>query len=413
MNEPISQLITLEPEIGAQFPLTIAENDKKYSISDLLPYNVKKKHHSNLNDGLKEYKLLLISAKEALVYYLEGNLSYFDALVGENSCQIRSTLLALIAKQYPADGEELLKDITYFINKIEFNQRILATSQNSASLGDYIENNGLDVKISCREIFLISSYLLTRVRVILPPNPSKRIVRNESTETKKIKEISAVGSSFARDLVKRLRSIVSNISVNFVQEIAETLPIPKFIVDMVSEKYCINHDKFGRLKCLPCFWYTFILMHYSLVVELPLVFNIKQIASDRNYQEGEGLTIYFKAMHGQYREVAQHELSEEAPAIVIMGSCCRKSNEFPSLEVWRKEILNYSPMDLILAYAASHRQYPDESRDSLLGQSRCELLSHYKSKSHKWGCTLENPSLFFLVHAYCDKIKNVGAFSDS
>ncbi len=380
------------------------------TLSYLLPYDLKEKCHTKLNDGLKEYRMLLLAAEQALTSFLNDSLANFDSLVGENACQIRATLLAVIVKQKSIGTEELLEEINYLIKRIDFESQKLDSSREEHSvLGVFLEQKNLHLKVNQHELFLIASYILTKVRVLLPPNPERRIVRNESTDTRKVKEISTVGSTFARELVKKLRNIVSTISVNFVQDIAELLPLPESIMDMVSDKYCVNHDKFGRLKCLPSFWYTLVLLKYSLEIELPVVLIMSQIASDKNFESVGQISIYYQVINGKYQKIAKDRLSEDTTALVILGSCCRKQAEFQNYDVWQKELINYNLTDLILAYAAAHRQYPDENKDILVVQSNCQLFKFYTSKASEWGCSLSNPSLFFLVHAYCDKIKNVSS----
>lgn len=385
---------------------SLGSSSKNYLLSDFLPYLLAEKIHSKLSVGLKEYRMLLIAADQSMTLYLQGNLSSFDSLVGENSCQIRSTMISLITDFPDLDIKNILDEIREKINKID-NFTSIRNKPCPQTLEDFIKKNQLHIKLNLREAFLISSFILTKVRDLLPPSPSKQIVRNERTDTKKVKKISPVGSTFARELVKKLRHFVSTASVTFVQETASLLPIPKSFINMVSEKNCVNHDKFGRLKCLPCFWYTFVLMQHSLASELPLILTINQIASDKDHKIIGELQLYFRVVNGKYELTSRNELPEDAPSLVILGSSCRKFADFPRFDIWRKEILDYNPRDLILAYAAAHRQYPDESKDVLVNDSNCEAFNYYRSKAHELGCSLDNPSLFFLVHAYCEKIKNV------
>ena len=378
------------------------------SICKLLPYEIEEKVHSKLSDGIKEYKLLLVAARDSISHFLDGNLFYFDALVGENSCQIRATLLSIIAHHYELEeAQKTLQKIVQLLSKIEILEENITADQENITLHSYLKEHELDLLVNKSEFYLVISYVLTKVRVILPPNPEKRIVRNESTVTTKVKEISPVGSSFARDLVKKLRSLASDISVRFVQEIPEMLALPEYIADRVSDKYCTQHDKFGRLKCLPCFWYTLLLMKYSLDLQLPIVLIIKQIHSDINYSESNQAIFYYNVINGKYLQTSACSFNADIPALIVMGSSCRKSHEFPEHKNWRDEILNYDPIDLILSYAAAHRQYPDETKDILITQHNDQELMHYQSIAKQWGCTLDNPSLFFLVHAFCDKISNI------
>lgn len=395
--------------LTSKLPEFLDSNLDDMPLSDLFPYDIDVKMHSELSHGLKEYKFLLIAAKQALTLFLSGNLASFDALVGENSCQIRATILALVANKPQLQIKEHLNGIHFVLSKVsnflrKFDHERIKTK---VQLGEFLKKNQLEISLPFFEIFLIGSFILTKVRVLLPPNYSKRIVRNESTDTRKVKEIGPVGSTFSRDLVKKIRSIVSQASVSFVQDIANFLPVLNSVAYMVSDKYCLTHDKFGRLECLPSFWYTLICIEYSLAMELPLVFVVSQIASDKNDEVIHEELFHFIVVDVRYQFVTSDQISDDSAVLTVLGSCCRKSNEFPSNKVWKEEILSINPKELLLAYAAAHRQYPDEAKDKLVENSGCKLYSYYKDKAHSWGCSLDNPSLFFLVHAYCDRKKNV------
>ncbi len=405
-----SSVLKASPAIGNTYHL-LKTDHAQHLISHLFPYNLEEKYHAKLSDGLKEYKMLLVAAQQAMASIVEGKLSNFDALVGENSCQIRATLLLMITQRYQIDATGLLTKFTFLVNKVDSLLHKLSSSEETIQLKLFLETEGLHFNITTCELFLISSYILTHVRVLLPNSPTKPIVRNENTDTRKVKEISAVGSTFARDLIKKLRQIVSSISVHFVQEIAEVLPLPESMLDMVSDKYCVSHDKFGRLRCLPCFWYTLLLMHYSLMNDFPLVLVMDLVETDKNRSSTHKMALYFKVVDGVYQEVSQEALPGDTPSLVILGSSYRKISQNEGLDNWKNEILKHNPVELILAYAASHRQYPDESKDVLINEANSRPLAYYRSKAVEWGCTIDNPSLFFLVHAYCDQVKNI--FSDS
>jgi len=383
---------------------SLADDSKNCLLSDFLPYRLEEKKHTNLADGLKEYKMLLIATNQAFTQYLQGHLSSFDSLVGENSCQIRATMIFLIADLPEVEINNLLDEVRY---GLEIINNFKSDDSQCKTLKEYLKEKKLHIKLNNREAFLISSYILTQVRDILPPKASKRIVRNESTNIKKIKKISPVGSTFSRELVKKLRHFLSSTSVNFVQEAASLLSIPNSYINMVSDKYIVNHDKFGRLRCLPAFWYTFILMQYSLTIKLPIAFKISRMATDLDYQVINEVSLFFKVVKGKYALTSTNDFSREDPILIILGSCCRKFENFPPLDIWKQEFLQYNPLDLLLAYAAAHRQYPDEEKDILVGNSNCEIFDYYRTKASEIGCSLENPSLFFLVHAYCEKIKNI------
>ena len=81
-------------------------------LSHLLPYSLEsRKGRTLVLQSLKEYLFLLIAAEQALASFQLGKLTDFDALVGENACQIRAVKLALIVRENKLDTDSLLSKI--------------------------------------------------------------------------------------------------------------------------------------------------------------------------------------------------------------------------------------------------------------------------------------------------------------
>ncbi len=375
------------------------END--HPLTSLLPYSIEEKEHGSLTHGLTEFKLLCIVASEALTAYIAKDLSKFDALVGENACQIRATLLCFYVKYDLVHCKETLGKINSAILTINLYLGLAEAELPECSLYEFLSAKEIDIELSTAELFLISSYILTLVRVILPPDPERMIVRNEKTCSKVIKNILPIGSTFAREFVKKNRKILSEISVHFVQVAAEHVSNDSKAIQMVSDKYCIEYNKFGRLSCLPCFWYTDVLLLFSLEMKIPITIIMESLISDESYKKCHSGTVHYRVKNGKYVQ-NESSIKKDEPSLVIHGSSYCLQNEIRRYTEWWEHFLSFDPVDLILYYAASHRQYPDENQDSILTDSQCERWLHFKAKAEEIGCTLENPKEFFLVHAYCD-----------
>lgn len=380
-------------------------NKKSNFLSHLLPYDPVVKTGIRLKDGLKEYILLLTALEHAMKSLQTGSLKDFDPLVGENACQIRALKLALIIDKFPIQIEELLNK-TYHSREKSYAlyNSISKTNRNNLSLKDIIDNEKIEIELTHNEFFLVKCFLLTKVKTVKPFKIDSPLVKNEYTDTKKIKEIGNVGSMFADNLVKILREKVATSSVAFVQQLANSFPFQEGIIQMVSSKYSIKHK---GLECLPCFWTTWILMQQAQINKTPIALKVQQRAKDRNYEVIHEITIFFKASSDGYVETDYSAFDYNSAALVLFGSSCRESNAFPDKEVWRQELLECNPIDLILAYAATHRQYPDETKNHLIFDIQDKNYDYYKQKAQEWGCCLENPSRFFLAHAYCEKIGNI------
>ena len=250
-----------------------------HSLAHLLPYDPQVKKGERLTDGLREYLLLLIAAEEAAKLFLRGDLECFDPLVGESACQIRALKLVLML-EYTVDIDLLLKSVLH--SKAVVSQLLTSNSiQKKKSLHEVIEKEKINIHLNDGELYLIKSYLLSKVKTPRDSKPEMPFIKNEYTDPKKIKEISDVGRMFSENLVEKLREKTSASSVRFVQKIASRLSPSESVVEMVSDKYLIKHR---GLDCLPCYWVTKVLMQEALHRGIPLVMQVEQMAKDKNHE---------------------------------------------------------------------------------------------------------------------------------
>lgn len=373
-------------------------------LSELLPYELGAKTHSRLIDGIKEYLLLLVAAEKSMKSLSLRRLKDFDPLVGENACQIRAVKLALIIRSGLFNIDQLSQAIEQAKNKVLdlLNSPAMLLSS-GISLKDVLKSEQLDITINPSEAFLIKSYILTKVKILLPPNEERPLIKNERTDTKKIKEISEVGSMFAGDFVKFLREKMSATSVRFVQELAKDGFLAGAATQQLSDRYLVKHR---GLDCLPCFATARVLMHQAVRYQLPIVMFVEQRAKDQNCTTVEKSALFFQATPEGYVRVEYSNMDPQAPALFFLGSTIGTNSGLLEKDSWIKELSEKGPVDLILAYAAAHRQYPNPSDEALLSEVKDLEYEYYKTKANEWGCSLENPSCFFLSHAFCDYVQN-------
>jgi hypothetical protein len=373
-------------------------------LSELLPYELKKKTHARLIDGLKEYLLLLVAAEESMKSLTQGRLKDFDPLVGENACQVRAVKLALIMRSRLFNEEKLMLAVLQAKNKVlDLLDSPSTLSSSGISLEEVLKSEQLEITITPSEAFFIKSYMLTKVKILLPPSEERPLIKNERTDTKKIKEISEVGSMFAGDFVRSLREKMSATSTRFVQELSKDGPLVGPSAQLLSDRYLVKHR---GLNCLPCFATARILMHQAMRNQLPIVMFVEQRTKNQNDSAVEKSVLFYQATSDGYMEVKYSDMDPQAPALYFLGSTMGELGELPEKSFWIRELNEKGPVDLILAYAAAHRQYPNPSDEVLLDQIKDPEYEYYKAKADEWGCSLENPSCFFLSHAFCDRVQN-------
>jgi hypothetical protein len=375
---------------------------KQLFLSDLLPYEPEVKRRDSLESGFKEYLLLLSAAEGAMLAFQKGDLDRFDPLVGENACQIRAIAIAALDSNPLEHAESRRVYLEIIRSKAKCEELLLNIEQVTASehsLGDYLSD--LDVSVSVNQLFLISSFILSLTKVTKPFKLEKPLLENASTDAKRIKEVYDVGTAFAWNVVKHLRKGLSRLSVQFVQQVAGGS------MAAISEDSVVMHN---GLSCLPYYWTARALMDYALKSGVPIVMIADKKASDCGYNPLQTKILFFKVVDENYKAVPVEELEENKAAFVLMGSTCRLYNNLPKDDrEWTAQLLEYNILDLLFAYSSSHRQYPDESKDSLLTHTQDLDYLYYKEKAQEWGCSMTHPGRFFLAHAYCDKIRNVKA----
>ncbi len=76
--------------------------------------------------------------------------------------------------------------------------------------------------------------------------------------------------------------------------------------------------------------------------------------------------------------------------------------KLPNKHELRDELSRHDFVELFLTNSASHRQFPDPSKDVLLEGHREYEAS--KLSAEEIGCSLDNPSLFFINHVFCTRV---------
>lgn len=148
-------------------------------------------------------------------------------------------------------------------------------------------------------------------------------------------------------------------------------------------------------------------MNHAQSNNIPIALLARQLAKDQDYRILRSVEIFFHSTPQGYQKICRSSLNPELLVLVLIGSTCRNCHELPTLKDWSTNLLERSPINLVLAYAAAHRQYPDETRDQSLQGISNNTYEYYKVKAQEWECSLENPSRFFLTDALCNKIKNI------
>ncbi len=378
----------------------------KARLTDLFYYDPSEKKHIELQKGLKEYQFILKAAALAIANLQQGNLEKFDSLVGENACQVRAIKIALIASKDMDHYEVLNQKIAAALEVVESllaPKIINSLMLEDRSFGEMLDLYQIDIVLSSEEIFVIMAFILSEMKEAKDASDGVffSITQSEKSVPNKWHiENTQVSSSFKKLLANRLRRILSEASVNFVKKAAyslQNIELLKIVTD-----HAIEHNTWS---CTPMFWACKTLFGYAEENRLPLILHAKFLNKVENrFHVVNEEFLYFKPceMTKRYVEFTPNAEMYNMPACVIEGVVCELRNQ--PLQEWKERLLQHSVMDVILAGAADHRQYPNPDQSVNVVD---EDYEHYKKLAEKSGFSLNNPTTFFIQHVYSSKIAAV------
>ena len=377
------------------------ERETPSHLSALFPYDPSQKKHADLRKGLQEYRFLLQLASLAFQNLLDGHLEKFDALVGENACQIRAIKIAMIASKDISNYARLNAQIASMSEQIESlltPKSMDLLMRDGQSLKELMDQHQLDIALSSEELFVVQAFILSEIK------ESNKCCKNTRSLCipltflpKKLKTLnSQISSTFMVSLASRSRRLLSTASVNFVRKVAASLQNDS-LLKMITE-CTIEHNTW---PCTPMFWTYKTLLTFAQKQGIPLILHVKFLnETDSGFQVMDEEHVYFKPCPTMHRYIHTHPSEEDlmTPAYIIQGVAYQKSEEdVLSKQAWNKLLSQTSVIDVILAGAADHRQYPNP--ELIIDIEDCEY-EQYKKLASQQGFSLENPSTFFIQHVY-------------
>jgi hypothetical protein len=384
-------------------------NCSKMLLSSLLPYEPSTKKNGSLLTGLKEYRMLVRACSEAQSFWKKGDLEKFDSLVGENACQIRAVWLASHASkssEFFSSFDDQFISIFNKLDKLLVPSTISRMMHTEISLKEILTNEELEVTLDTEEVFLLASFLLCLMKDVKEENLQlSSLYRKEIADPKKAIQLGEVSGSFAKNLLSKLRQIVSVQSVQFVRKTAFAFQ-DFHLIEMLSEEFVIEQN---ALSCIPMFWTYKTVLNAASFEGIPLILHAKFL--NKNEQDfdliEEHKLFFLPDASGAYVQVEPTLKDLSKPACVIQGVLTPNAKgHLRSKADWLSLIAEISVIDVILAGAADHRQYPDPKLDSLFSDLESTEYASYKSLARKKGFSAENPSTFFIQHVYAAPVKN-------
>lgn len=369
-------------------------------LSELLPYELDSKKNGSLRSSLKEYQALINAATQAIQAVKRREYQKLDSLVGENACEIRAVWLCCYALKNRDTTllENQLRAVSHSINDLLQPSKMNFLMQSDISLNMLLQQEELNISLNSEELFLIASFILTEVKTSRSSSEQiDSIFIKERADSKKLLQYGEITPSFANNLLSKLRKTLATASVQFVKEKAFALQDADLIAK-VSDEFTFVHN---ALPCIPMFWTYKTLLTTAQQESIPLIIHAKFL--EKNAEEyilvDEEKLFYAVGRDGTYRQVQSTASDLEKPACVIQGIAVVDRASWSKSE-WKARMSGKSVIDVVLAGAADHRQYPDAALDSLFDDVEDRAYSAYKQHALNEGFAVENPSTFFIQHVY-------------
>lgn len=371
--------------------------------------------------ALSQLECMATMAKRGVEALTEGNLARFDALVGENSCQIRASAIYDLATRWSCDSafkENLRQErgkVEETLTKIQTLRKEKPSQKiTRAQFDDFAVSHGVDLELSRELALLTHCYFLTYLKSAAPKGVIyERDQIREDLLTADFQMTEKAAGSFRRNSQVQL----SERSVKYLQLQATLVQEdePKLLQEMVGDNL-VKKDSYNRRVSPFLFCYA-VLMKRAVEKNIPILAVLRLAKGDKITEEK---CLLFEVRDGSYVEASLDRVDLSKPALVIEGNAKYPEHSEITLATVKNRFMETDLVKIVLANAAIHPQYPgckDQSLPIHTVMQKDEDAAHFVQKGMRTmeklknlaleeGYCKENASTFCIDHVFCDRINN-------
>lgn len=404
---------------------------EKYAFFSLFPYseNSQLLNKQQKLDDLYLSKNILYFAIESLQTFLTGELTAFDAQVGENLCQIRAYKILYLAKKWLSSStakHELRKNI----EKLESRYAQLKTTifeweyavknaksfnemlDNPENVTDFFENNKLGFTLHEDIVFIIVCRFLTHFnlrRKNIPIAIDLNLIASEFH----------ISKYRSKRLMHRYQQLVCQLGCRFILNIAQELrPEPDYM-ELLSSLCRISDE---NRTVLPCYTVSKIIFNHMIINKIPMLFIVNRFEA-LSVQPYDVIHFLLQGNDNQEFSLLPCSAYSERNCIVVSGEVYDGFfDKIESAENYILRVLNENPFKLILANTAIHPQYSgkklisykenpycsnfSDKRQSHINKKEADELKAMQYFALNSGCSKQYPYTFFLKHIYANIVNH-------
>ncbi len=396
--------------------------ERNVTILALLPYSNEAEllHKKQKLDNLYFLNAIIALAINALESFLQGQLSAFDAQVGENLCQIRAYKILHLSykwlhtesalnqfkeelekiKAYKAHLNEL---ITQWENAVKYSVAYTKHLDAAEKISLFLNRHQLLISLHSEIVFIILSWFLTHFNVRDDHIPIAINLEYIAQEFK-------ISKYRAKRLTHKYQQLICKLGCDFIINISQALPEAWRLGELLPQ-VCKIADE--NRAVLPCYISSEVIFHHNILQKIPMILITKRYDSQQNLID----IIYFLVEGNelqQYRLVQQIDLI--MPYCLVVKGLVLNATE--TIKSYIQRIMQISPLQIILANTASHPQYSGKRLHDLREDPYRDLDTNELTEMHKarfnemkkvalaQGCSKENQTTFFLKHIYASQLKS-------
>lgn len=366
---------------------------------------------------LKFFTQLIIEALEA--FYIKQHFHEFDPHVGETSCQIRAYQMILLSISIKEVNKfavhrklNLLKEL---LNRIEqdtmYYEKVDTTPQRTnahhTTLEQFVESNKYYIELNELEFFLIQAKLLTKYKTYYSDG-------NPCIDYNLLTQDLGVSKHTARQLVHLYQVNLSESSCNFIMQLLNQLPNPPFTQNELN--LLKNYDDDDRCV-LPSYWVMKSIYAHMLHTNKTILLSVKRIFDN---QAIDYLLLPFTVASETGIKYQKDIMNlPDQPCFVIYGVTKYSQPVEETKQAFIYRLLSMGLEKIIFLNMAIHPQYSGRklsvlSANPLASDTVSLQLSNHLSLEQEFltmqrqadifGCSINNSSLFYIEHIYCDKL---------
>jgi hypothetical protein len=398
------------------------------TLTSFLNPNTVVRNNDDKLSVLSQLSCIATMASGGIEALFKGNLDQFDALVGENACQLRATQIYDLATRVVHDGalkskliEERAK-VEQILKKIAELEREPAAKMKLTSLHDFVTQNELDTELSEEAALLTRCFLLTVGKKMTPKGATFKEEVDETVLTKRF----SFSKGAAKNILKAAQEKLAEKSVAYLQAEAARIDEcePKLLPDLVGPSF-IKLDAQKR-KVAPCLFGIAVILRRAMEKGEPILLTLRLAKGEKGLEKVQEVEHLLFEPEGSEFVLSSLETADlTKPALIIEGNALYPADDPITLAEVKAKLLEEDMQTVILANAASHTQYagcsgampPMEELIAKKQQQSDEDSVHFLQKgmrkikrlidlAEERGFCAKNPSTFCIDHIFCNRIIN-------